>query len=64
MKRQVRDILEKDIIEHFTAPWRAPALLVEKADGSFRFVIDFRYLNKVTRVYPCLLPNIQENLVL
>lgn len=64
MQRQVDELLEKGIIEHSTSPWGAPALLVEKPDGSFRFVVDYRDLNKVTRVDPYPLPNIQETLSL
>lgn len=64
MEQQVKEMLEKDIIEHSTSPWGAPALLVQKADGSFRFVIDYRDLNKVTRVDPYPLPNIEETLAL
>lgn len=64
MEQQVREMLEKDIFEHSTSPWGAPALLVQKADGSFRFVMDYRDLNKVTRVDPYPLPNIEETLAL
>lgn len=62
MEKQVNELLENDIIEHSTSPWGAPALLVRKPDGSYRFVVDFRDLNKVTRVDPYPLPNIQETL--
>ncbi|KAM7304674.1 uncharacterized protein ISCGN_014574 [Ixodes scapularis] len=33
-----------------------------KPDGSFRFVVDYRELNKVTRIDPYPLPNIQETI--
>lgn len=62
MERQVNELLENGIIEHSTSPWGAPALLVQKPDGSYRFVVDFRDLNKITRVDPYPLPNIQETL--
>lgn len=62
MERQVQGLLEKDIIDYSKSPWGSPALLVQKADGSYRFVIDYRKLNSVTRVDPYPLPNIQETL--
>lgn len=62
MQDQVDALLERGIIEHSTSPWGAPALLVQKPDGSFRFVVDYRDLNKVTRVDPYPLPNIQETI--
>lgn len=64
MERQVNELIGKGIVEHSTSPWGAPALLVEKPDGSFRFVVDYRDLNKVTRIDPYPLPNIQETLSL
>lgn len=62
MERQINELLQNDVIEHSTSPWGAPALLVQKPDGSYRFVVDFRDLNKVTRIDPYPIPNIQETL--
>lgn len=62
MERQVNELLDAEIIEHSTSPWGAPALLVEKPDGSYRFVVDYRDLNRVTRIDPYPLPNILETL--
>lgn len=62
MDRQVQGLLDKDIIEHSKSPWGSPALLVQKPDGSYRFVIDYRKLNSATRIDPYPLPNIEETL--
>lgn len=62
MERQVQDLTEKDIVENSKSPWGAPALLVQKPDGSYRFVVDYCKLNSVTRIDPYPIPNIQETL--
>lgn len=62
MNNQVKELVEKGIVEPSKSPWGAPALLVEKSDGSFRLVVDYRKLNAVTRVDPYPIPDIQETL--
>ena len=44
----VRDMLEKDVIEPAASPFNAPLLLVPKANGEWRVVVDFRKLNSLT----------------
>jgi hypothetical protein len=63
---QVNKMLEQNIIRESNSPWTSPIMIVEQEndDGStkYRFCIDFRQLNKVTRrdCYP--LPRIDETL--
>ena len=50
----VQDMLDKDVISRSSSPWAAPIVLVQKKDGSYRFCVDYRKLNSVTRkdAYP------------
>lgn len=55
-------MIKKGIIELSKSPCGSPALLVEKPDGMFQFVVDYRKLNSVTRIEPYPVPNYQETL--
>ncbi|EKD11956.1 polymerase [Drepanopeziza brunnea f. sp. 'multigermtubi' MB_m1] len=48
-KAYLIDNLNKGFIEPLTAPFAALVLFAKKQDGSFRFYIDFRALNNLTR---------------
>ena len=53
-------MLNKGVIRHSKSPWSSPILLKNKKDGSIRFCVDFRKVNKLTKrdVYP--LPMIDD----
>ena len=48
--RQVNEMLKNRIIQESVSPWSSPVVLVKKKDGSYRFCVDFRKLNKVTKL--------------
>eukprot|EP00731_Ephydatia_muelleri_P025204 Em0017g287a len=49
LKEMLRDMLDKNAIEHSDSPWSSPIVLVKKKDGTTRFCVDYRKVNEVTR---------------
>src|SRR6185295_7203012 len=54
IKEEIERLKEQNLIVSSYSPWTSPALVVGKANGKFRLVIDYRQLNKVTKpdAYP------------
>ena len=55
-----KEMLVDGVAEPSESPWASPIVLVNKKEGSVRFCVDYRALNKVTKrdVYP--LPRIDD----
>ena len=56
------EMLEKGIIQESVSHWSSLAVLVKKKDGSYRFCVDFRKVNKVTKVDSFPMPLVADAL--
>jgi transposase InsO family protein len=61
-EKQVRDMLDQEVIEPSASPWSSPVVLVKKKDDSYRFCVDYRKLNNVTIKDSYPLPRIDDTL--
>ena len=60
LKKQLDDMLKKGFISPSKSPYAAPVMLVPKADGTKRLVVDFRKLNEDTIKNRYALPLVDE----
>ena len=58
--RQITELLENKIIVPSTSSWFSPILLLKKKDGTYRFAVDYRKLNKQTKPVYFPLPRLES----
>jgi len=62
VQQEVQKMLKQGVISPSNSPWSSPIVMVRKQDGSWRFCVDYRKVNSVTKrdAYP--LPRIDATL--
>ena len=60
IEQEIKKMLEQDVIEPSASPWSSPICLVSKKSGDWRFCVDLRALNSVTKLDTYPLPRIDE----
>jgi putative transposase len=60
IKQEIEQMIDAKIIVPSISRWAAPVVLIPKPDGSIRFCVDYRGLNKITIADPFPLPRVDE----
>jgi hypothetical protein len=60
IKKEIEKMLKVGRIRPSYSPWASPVTLAKKKSGTYRFCIDYRALNKVTKTDAYPLPRIDE----
>uniref|UniRef100_A0A8C1WKU1 Gypsy retrotransposon integrase-like protein 1 n=1 Tax=Cyprinus carpio TaxID=7962 RepID=A0A8C1WKU1_CYPCA len=58
----LQGMLDQGIVRESSSPWAAPIVLVQKKNGAWRFCVDYRKLNQVTKKDAFPLPRIEDSL--
>ena len=58
--KQLHNMQEGGVIEPSNSTWSSPVVMVQKKEGTLRFCIDYRELNKVTRKDTYSLPRVDD----
>ena len=60
VQEHIENMLKAGVIEPSQSPWASPIVLVDKKDGSKRFYVDLRALNRVVKKNSYPLPRIDD----
>ena len=60
LRKEVKYLLDNDIIEPSQSEWSSPCILVPKSDGTFRMCTDYRKVNSVTKTDTFPIPRIDD----
>ena len=57
---QLRNMQKAGVIQPSSSPWASPVVIVRKKDGTYRFCVDYRALNAVTKADTFPLPRVDD----
>jgi hypothetical protein len=60
IKKEVDEMLKQGIIRYSNSPWASPVVIVPKKDGTRRFCVDYRRINKITEKDSYPIPRIND----
>ncbi|CAF1437902.1 unnamed protein product [Adineta ricciae] len=60
IQQEIDKMLKAGIIIPSTSPWSSPVVLLKKPNGEFRFIIDYRRLNAITKKDSYPQPTVEE----
>lgn len=49
MKKEIKFLLESNLMEHSDTEWASPCVLIQKSDNDYRMCTDYRKTNSLTR---------------
>ena len=58
-QKLVDEMLEDGIIDYSNSVWNSPVVLVKKKDNTYRFAVDYRKLNQITKSISHPLPRLE-----
>ena len=58
-QKLVDEMLEDRIIDYSSSVWNSPVVLVKKKDNTYRFAVDYRKLNQITKSISHPLPRLE-----
>lgn len=58
----MQEFLKAGLISECHSPYTAPAILVKKKDGSYRFVVDYKRVNSINNKDASPLPNMEDTI--
>ena len=57
---QIEEMLKNDIIGNSNSSWASPVVMIKKRSSDYRFAVDYRKVNQVTRPISFSLPRVED----